>query len=78
MDGKLTEEYELWGLKINMFKAEYLCVKQEVANLDLEEKIKSCKTFKHLGSIIHRNDACSRDIETNIPRRKQVTEIQLD
>ena len=71
---KLKEEFELWGLKINMSKTEYLCIGQQVADLNLEnEIIKSCQTFRYLGSTVHQDGTCSRDIEIKIARGKQAT-----
>lgn len=71
---KLKEEYELWGLKINLGKTEYMCIGGEVADLDIEEgNIKGCRAFTYLGSVLHQDGKCLRDIETKIARGKQAT-----
>lgn len=46
---KFIQEYEIWGLKINISKAEYhcnRCIGQEVAIIDLEKK--ATKAVEHL------------------------------
>lgn len=51
MTRKLTEEYDKWGLQVNVKKTEYMCVGGEQRNLLLEqqEQIKHTRKYKYLG-----------------------------
>lgn len=47
---KLIEEYQKWGLEINIEKTEYMCIGGEQHNLILRngQLIKCCKKYKYL------------------------------
>lgn len=51
MTRKLIEEYEKWGLEVNIAKTEYLSVggNQEDLILVNGQRIKNCQTYKYLG-----------------------------
>lgn len=70
---KLKDEYEKWGLKINMSKTEYLKVgDDELEDIEIEtEKIKGCKTFKYLGVTLSSNGKSSDDINNKIGQGKR-------
>lgn len=70
---KLKDEYEKWGLKINMSKTEYLKVgDDELEDIEIEtEKIKGCKTFKYLGVTLSCNGKSSDDINNKIGQGKR-------
>lgn len=71
---KLKEEYEVWGLSMNLSKTEYLCIGGEVVDLNKEvERITGCQTFNYLGSVIQQDGTCIRDIETKIVHGKLAT-----
>ena len=54
---KLQEEYNKWGLTINMQKTEYMAVgTDEADDLDIgNASVKRCNTFKYLGVTIASN-----------------------
>ena len=51
MTRKIKDEYESWGLSINLEKTKYLCVGGTETNLQLEnnEKIENFQAYKYLG-----------------------------
>ena len=51
MTRKLIEDYQKWGLDININKIEYMCVGGEQRHLILEsrQEIKCCAKYKYLG-----------------------------
>lgn len=62
---KLKEEYEKWGLAINMHKTEYLIVGDENDRSDMQignETIKLCSSFKYLGVTISSTGKSTEDI----------------
>ncbi|XP_072384334.1 uncharacterized protein [Diabrotica undecimpunctata] len=56
MARKLKEEYEQWGLEINVEKTKYLLIGGELSNIELEnnEEITSCSKYTYLGVIFDR------------------------
>lgn len=61
---KLIEEYEKWGLKVNMDKTEYLKIGEEQEDQELQiRKVKRGKEFKYLGSIISGEGTSRSDIQ---------------
>lgn len=71
---KLTEEFEKWGLKLNYQKTEYMCVGREAQNIRIEDvDIKTCTTFKYLGSLLSSTGTCERDINARIIMGKKAT-----
>lgn len=60
---KLHEEYEKWGMSMNMTKTEYMRVGEGDEDQDLElRKIKKCEEYKYLGSLISNKGSSERDI----------------
>ena len=54
MARKLKEEYEEWGLTINLEKTKYICIGEgkESLKFDGGEEIKPCTECTYLGTII--------------------------
>ncbi|XP_044755011.1 uncharacterized protein LOC123313964 [Coccinella septempunctata] len=75
---KLKEEYEKWGLNINMKKTEYLHIggeqEEEDPSLQLRE-IRSCKEYKYLGSIISKEGTSDNDIAYRVQQGKKCVRI---
>lgn len=48
MGRKLKEEYERWGLEMNLEKTQYLCTGEETTDLQLgkDGKVKTCDEYK--------------------------------
>nr|CAH7740812.1 unnamed protein product [Callosobruchus chinensis] len=66
---KLKDEYEEWGLIINMQKTEYLIVGDENDRSDMQigsEIIKLCSSFKYLGVTISSTGRSTEDIRNKI------------
>lgn len=51
MTRKLIEEYEQWGLNINIEKTKYLCVSEEATDIELDnqQKIETRNQYIYLG-----------------------------
>ena len=49
MTHKFIEEYQKWGLDINIYEIEYMCVGGKQRNLTLEnrQEIKCCAKYKY-------------------------------
>lgn len=64
---KLKEEYEKWGLKINLKKTEYLCIGGDTSNIKIDDdEITNCSKFKYLGTIITDDGKVDEDITTRL------------
>ena len=74
---KLKEEYEAWGLTINIGKTEYLKVgDQQEEDPDLHlHKLKKCSQFKYLGSIISADGTSKKDIENRTQQGKKAIRL---
>ena len=72
---KLDEEYEAWGLKINMEKTEYLIVgSNDRNNLILDQaEIKNVNSFKYLGVTVTESGSSEIEIKKRIGQGRQVT-----
>ena len=71
---KLEEEYDRWGLNINLTKTEYLKVGEEQTEdpeLHIHE-IKRCSEYKYLGSIISEEGNSKKDIHSRVQQGKKV------
>ncbi|XP_030750903.1 uncharacterized protein LOC115878509 [Sitophilus oryzae] len=71
---KLDEEYDRWGLNINLTKTEYLKVGEEQTEdpkLHIHE-IKRCSEYKYLGSIISEEENSKKDIHSRVQQGKKV------
>ncbi|XP_030750155.1 uncharacterized protein LOC115877946 [Sitophilus oryzae] len=70
---KLDEEYDRWGLNINLTKTEYLKVGEEQTEdpkLHIHE-IKRCSEYKYLGSIISEEENSKKDIHSRVQQAKE-------
>ncbi|XP_030765787.1 uncharacterized protein LOC115889851 [Sitophilus oryzae] len=74
---KLEEEYDRWGLNINLTKTEYLKVGEEQtedSELHIHE-IKRCSEYKYLGSIISEEGNSKKDIHSRVQQGKKVIRL---
>jgi len=70
---KLTEEYEKWGLTINLTKTEYLKIKEDQNDHQLSVKeIRNCEEYKYLGTIIAKEGTSKRDIKQKLQQSRKV------
>ena len=67
---KLQEEYNKWGLTINMQKTKYMVVETDEAHdLDIGNAlVKGCNTFKYLEVNLASNGKSNVDIENKIAK----------
>lgn len=68
MTRKLIEEYDKWGLEVNLQKTEYMCIGGEQQDLILEQQqqhqqIKQCKKYKYLGMHITNDGSLDEEIK---------------
>ena len=68
MTRKLKEEYEEWGLTINLEKTIYICIGEGKESLKFEgrEEIKPCTECTYLGTIIDRLGENTTEIKYRI------------
>ena len=73
---KLLEEYEKWGLKINLEKTFYMGCGAETKDLILEDQkgcTRGCEEFKYLGVNIDKEDRQEIDIKNRINKGRAIT-----
>ncbi|XP_030751044.1 uncharacterized protein LOC115878641 [Sitophilus oryzae] len=66
MTRKLIEEYNKWGLEVNLKKTEYKCIGGEQQNIILEQQqqeIKHCQKYKYLGMHITNDGSLDEEIK---------------
>ena len=66
MTRKLIEEYNKWGLEVNLKKTEYMCIGGEQQNIILEQQqqeIKHCQKYKYLGMHITNDGSLDKEIK---------------
>ena len=75
MTRKLFEEYEKWGLEVNLKKSEYMCVGGTTSDLLLNngKTLKACEQYKYLGSDIEKDGQCDGMISSRIVEAKKIT-----
>lgn len=69
MTRKLKEEYEKWGLTMNLQKTQYLCVgadQQENLMLEHGDEITVCNDYKYLGVIFDKSGTDDKEIRSRI------------
>ncbi|KAL3278214.1 hypothetical protein HHI36_013553, partial [Cryptolaemus montrouzieri] len=71
---KLVEEYNTWGLMINIEKTKYLCVRNDFNSLELYEGkvISGRPDYTHLGVTFGDTGTDGKEIEKKITQAKQV------
>lgn len=71
---KLIEEYNHWGLSVNIDKTKYLCIGNEASNLDLEngQNISHCQSYVYLGVTFNEAGTDSQDIDKRIVQAKKI------
>jgi len=76
MARKLKEEYEKWGLAINLQKTKYVCMGagKETLKFDGGEEIKPCTDYTYLGTKIDQLG----DFTTEIKHRNIQTRIAIN
>lgn len=75
MTRKLVEEYEGWGLEVNMSKTEYMCIGGTQQDMTLEDgrTLKSCSKYKYLGLSMTNDGTLDEAIkERNVHGRKAI------
>lgn len=75
MTRKLVEEYEKWGLEVNLTKTKYMCIGGTQQDLMLEDgrTLKSCSKYKYLGLNITNDGTLDEAIkERNVQGRKAI------
>jgi len=76
MTRKLIEEYNKWGLDVNLEKTRYMCIGGVQQDLILEDGqiIKNCKDYKYLGMKITNDGTLDQTIkERNIQGRQAIS-----
>jgi hypothetical protein len=70
---KLKEEYQNWGLTLNMDKTKYLCVGDPTEDLQLDEgiKVQACEQYVYLGVKIDKSGRCKREISSRIAKGRR-------
>ena len=69
---KLIEEYQQWGLNMNMAKTEYLKIGDEAEDAELKlHEVKRCNEFKYLGTIISEEGTTKRDLHNRTQQAKR-------
>jgi len=75
MTRKLIEEYNKWGLEVNVDKTEYMYIGGEQKDLVLNngQQIKHCQEYKYLGMKITQNGTLDGTIrDRNLQGRKAI------
>ncbi|XP_030764743.1 uncharacterized protein LOC115888980 [Sitophilus oryzae] len=65
MTRKIIEEYNKWGLEVNLKKTEYMCIGGEQQNIILEQQqqeIKHCQKYKYLSMHITNDGSLDEEI----------------
>lgn len=76
MARKLIEQYNKWGLTVNLEKTEYMCIGGEQRDLVLNngQKIKQCSEYKYLGMTLSQDGSLDQAIkERNILGRRAIS-----
>ncbi|XP_044760299.1 uncharacterized protein LOC123317755 [Coccinella septempunctata] len=70
---QLIEEYEIWGLKVNIQKTKYLCVGGEASDLTMNDGkiITHCQNYNYLGVIFDSTGTDNHEIERRITTAKK-------
>jgi hypothetical protein len=73
MARKLKEEYEKWGLNINLEKTKYVCMGEgkEILKLEGGEEIKPCKEFTYVGTKIDQSGDNTTEIKHRISQTRK-------
>ena len=73
MINKLTEEYDKWGLQINMQKTQYMSIGGRGEDIETEGGIiKNVKHYEYLGVTIHEDGRDNEDILKKIGKGKNI------
>ncbi|XP_030757829.1 uncharacterized protein LOC115883613 [Sitophilus oryzae] len=78
MTRNLIEEYEKWGLELNIKKTEYMCISghQQDLRLATGQVIRHCNSYKYLGIKIFKDGTLDEAIlERNMQGRKAVSKL---
>ena len=76
MTRKIKNEYESWGLSINLEKTKYLCVGGTETNFQLEnnEEIENCQAYKYLGVQIKQDGRDTDEIKERVGMGRRAME----
>ena len=77
MTRKLIEDYQKWGLDININKIESTCVGGEQQNLTLKngQEIKCCTKYKYLGVEVTNRGTLDTAIKERNPLEKKLITV---
>lgn len=70
---KLKQEFDLWGLQINVSKTKYMVTGEHGKDLCIgNDKIQLCDDFKYLGFTVSKEGTSNKDINNKINQGKRV------
>jgi hypothetical protein len=77
MARKIKEEYEKWGLTINLEKPKYVCMGEgkEILKFDGREEIKPCIECTYLGTKIDQSGDNTAEIKHRISQTRRAINI---
>lgn len=76
MLAKLTEEYNKWGLQLNMEKTQYMVIGGRSENIELESgTIKNTDTYDYLGVTISEDGRDKMDIMRKVGKSKKMIKM---
>lgn len=74
MTRKAIEEYDKWGLKINVNKSAYLSIgyEQDALTLETGETIPACEEYKYLGATVGKQGLYNTEVKERIKQGRKV------
>ena len=71
MTRKLKEEYQVWGLEMNIAKTKYLCIGSDQTAIKLDnEYIQICNEYKYLGVTFDKSGKDDNEINSKIVKAR--------
>lgn len=73
MTEMIRNEYNKWGLTMNMNKTKYLCIGEDSSNLKMtnNERVENCNQYKYLGIVIENNGRDDTEIKNRIAQGRK-------
>lgn len=70
---KLVEEYDKWGLTVNVEKTKYMCIGADAENLTLDDgrQISTCKEYKYLGVMYNTEGTDEQEINIRVTQARK-------
>jgi len=71
---KLKENYQNWGLDMNLNRTKYLCIGETNSNLKLDKdsEIEFCQEYKYLGVIFYTSGTDDKEIRSRVIQQGNV------